>query len=83
MRALAESSGSSGGYFVPTIVVAQLIDLARNAATVLNAGAHTVAVSYNGDVYFGLGADKLATTVWPTLMRRSMITPRTGETMVV
>ena len=30
-----------------------------------------------------LGALRLATTVWPMFTRRSMMTPRTGDVMVV
>jgi HK97 family phage major capsid protein len=38
-RAMVEGSPSSGGYLLPTILSAQIIDLARNSTQVLNAGA--------------------------------------------
>lgn len=41
-RALAEAVNSTGGFVVPEIVSAQVIDLIRNQAQVLNAGATVV-----------------------------------------
>jgi HK97 family phage major capsid protein len=41
-RALAEGSDSAGGFSVPTILSAELIDRMRAASTVLRAGARTV-----------------------------------------
>ena len=41
-RAMSEGVLGSGGYAVPTLMSAQLIDLARNKAAVFQAGAHTV-----------------------------------------
>jgi HK97 family phage major capsid protein len=38
-RAMAEGTLSAGGYMVPTLLAAQLIDLARNKARVLESGA--------------------------------------------
>lgn len=46
-RAYAEGTGSAGGYMVPTILVGQLIDLARNQARVLEAGAQLVPMTSN------------------------------------
>lgn len=41
-RAMAEGTGSAGGFMVPTILSAQIIDLARNMTQVLRAGASVV-----------------------------------------
>ncbi|WP_169812633.1 phage major capsid protein [Nocardia acidivorans] len=41
-RALAEGTQSAGGYLVPTPLAANVIDLARNAMRVIEAGAVTV-----------------------------------------
>lgn len=41
-RAMAEGTGSAGGYLVPTALSAEIIDLARNRAQVLRAGARLV-----------------------------------------
>jgi HK97 family phage major capsid protein len=41
-RAMAEGTSASGGYAVPTILAAEIIDLARNKARVLQAGARIV-----------------------------------------
>lgn len=44
-RVLAEGTGSSGGYTVPEVLGAQLIDRVRNAMAVMRAGAVTVPMS--------------------------------------
>lgn len=41
-RALAEGTNSAGGYLVPTPLANQIVDLARNATRVIQAGALTV-----------------------------------------
>ena len=41
-RAFGEGTGSLGGFFVPSLVSGYVIDLARNAANVLQAGAWTL-----------------------------------------
>ena len=41
-RALSEGSDSAGGYTVPDVLSAQLIDLARASSVVMRAGAQTV-----------------------------------------
>lgn len=41
-RAMSEGTASAGGYLVPTVLSAELIDLARNASRVLQAGARLV-----------------------------------------
>ena len=41
-RAFGEGTGSLGGFFVPSLVSGYVIDLARNAACVLQAGAWTL-----------------------------------------
>jgi HK97 family phage major capsid protein len=41
-RVLAEGAGSTGGVMVPTILSANLIDIVRNKARVIQAGAQTV-----------------------------------------
>jgi HK97 family phage major capsid protein len=41
-RAMAEGTNSAGGYLVPTVLAATVIDLARNEARVMQAGARTV-----------------------------------------
>lgn len=41
-RAMAEGTNSAGGFLVPTILSSEIIDLARNAARVIEAGARTV-----------------------------------------
>ena len=41
-RAMAEGTGSTGGFMVPTILSAQIIDLARNMTRVIQAGASIV-----------------------------------------
>lgn len=43
-RAMAEGTGSAGGFMVPVLLAAQLIDLARNQTRVLRAGASLVAM---------------------------------------
>jgi HK97 family phage major capsid protein len=45
-RALAEGSGSTGGYLVPIDLSATLIDIVRNSARVLQAGATVVPLSH-------------------------------------
>lgn len=41
-HALAESTGTAGGYLVPTPMLGQLLDLARNRSVAFNAGAMTI-----------------------------------------
>lgn len=41
-RAMSEGTQSAGGYMVPTLLVAQIIDLARNRTRVMQAGARIV-----------------------------------------
>ncbi|MFI5720204.1 phage major capsid protein [Nocardia sp. NPDC051750] len=41
-RALAEGTNSAGGFVVPSPIASKVIDLARNSAQVINAGAQTV-----------------------------------------
>lgn len=41
-RAMGEGTGIGGGYFVPSIVSSYVIDLARNAAVCMQAGAWTL-----------------------------------------
>ena len=41
-RAMAEGTLSAGGYLVPTLLSGQIVDLARNEAQVLRAGARVV-----------------------------------------
>lgn len=41
-RAMNEGTAATGGYLVPTILAAQLVDLARNQARVMQAGARIV-----------------------------------------
>lgn len=41
-RAMAEGTSASGGFMVPTILSAEIIDLARNQARVMQAGARVV-----------------------------------------
>jgi len=43
-RAMSEGTASAGGYLVPTILAAQIIDLARNMTRVIQAGASIVAM---------------------------------------
>jgi len=41
-RAMSESVATAGGYLVPTVLSSQIIDLARNKAVVMQAGAQIV-----------------------------------------
>ncbi len=45
-RAMSEGTLSAGGYMVPTPLAARIIDLARNKARVMQAGAQTVPMEY-------------------------------------
>jgi HK97 family phage major capsid protein len=42
LKAMTEGTGSAGGYLVPTLLSADLIDLARNQTRVLQAGAKVI-----------------------------------------
>jgi HK97 family phage major capsid protein len=44
-RVMSEGTNGAGGYTVPTVTSAQLIDLARNQTRVIQAGAQTIPIS--------------------------------------
>jgi len=49
-RAMAEGAGAGGGFLVPTILSSEIIDLARNAGRVFQAGARTVPMESQTEV---------------------------------
>jgi HK97 family phage major capsid protein len=59
-RALAEGTDSAGGYTVPDVLMARLIDKLRSKATVMNAGAVTVPLTSDNNSIAKLATDPQA-----------------------
>jgi HK97 family phage major capsid protein len=89
-RALSEGTDSAGGYTVPAVLMARLIDGLRKKATVMNAGAVTVPLTSDDNSIAKLASDPTASwraenalvgTSDPTFSRIQFI-PKTLAVMV-
>ena len=59
-RALGTSDDTAGGYLLPSVVSAEIIDLARAAATFIRAGAQTIPLTDSNKTFPTLEADPTA-----------------------